>query len=195
MRRDSWYSVRMTCRPPAARTAGMQLDVGAAAGHVGCDRDPARLASTRDDLGLLRSCRALRTTGSSPARLSNCDDMLGRFDRTGADQHGAARARRGVRRFNDGVPFALGRRQHARAGICPPQRPVRGNAHDPQAVDAAQFARRLDRRSGHAAEMQVATEEALVGDLRQRLAPLGDGAMLPWPRSAGECRFPTSGRA
>ena len=38
----------------AARAAHrrVQLNVCAAAGHVGCDRDAARLTRTRDDLGL-----------------------------------------------------------------------------------------------------------------------------------------------
>ena len=49
--RDSWYSVRITCRPPRSRHARPERDVGAAPGHVGGHRDRAAAApALRDDL-------------------------------------------------------------------------------------------------------------------------------------------------
>ena len=42
----------MTCRPPELGDPLAELDVGAAAGHVGGDRHLARLAGLGDDLGL-----------------------------------------------------------------------------------------------------------------------------------------------
>ena len=53
MRRASWRSVPITCKPPTSGDAGAQLDVGAAARHVGGDRDRAALAGARDDFGFL----------------------------------------------------------------------------------------------------------------------------------------------
>ena len=104
--------------------------------------------------------------------------MLGGLNRARPDQHGAARARCGLHGFDHGIPFGLGRRQHTRARIRSPQRSVCGDAHDPQAVDGAQFPRRLDRGSGHAAKVQVAPKEPLIGDLCERLAPFCDGAVF-----------------
>ena len=50
----SWRSVPMTIQSARVRHAGAELDVGAAAGHVGGDGDRARLAGARDDLGFLQ---------------------------------------------------------------------------------------------------------------------------------------------
>ena len=43
----------MTCRPPSIGHARPELNVGAAAGHVGGDGHRAALAGARDDLGFL----------------------------------------------------------------------------------------------------------------------------------------------
>ena len=53
MRRASWRSVPMTCRPPDFGDAGAEFDVGAATGHVRGDGHGAALAGARDDFGLL----------------------------------------------------------------------------------------------------------------------------------------------
>ena len=172
----------MILRQDDVQAAGLahrrvQLDIGAAAGHVGRDRDPPRLTGAGDDLGLLAILSRIEDRRvASPASPSNCADMLGGVDRASADQHGPACAGHGGHGFDDGVPFELSRCKDTRARIRSAQRPIGRYAHDPQAVDGAQLARRLERRSGHAAKVQVAAKEPLIGDPRQRLAPFGDGA-------------------
>src|SRR5262245_2636809 len=104
--------------------------------------------------------------------------MLGSLDRTGTDQHGAARVHRLGNGFDHRVPFELCSPKYACARICPLQGFVRGDAHDAEAVGAVEFSRWLDRRSGHAAKMPIAPKEPLVGHLSKRLAPLRDGAMF-----------------
>ncbi len=61
----------------------------------------------------------------------------------------------------------------AAADVATQQFPVGRQADDAQAVNRAQFARHLPRRAGHAAELQIAVEETLIGDARQRLARAG----------------------
>ena len=150
----------------------VQLDIGAAAGQVGCDRDPPRLTGAGDDLGFLAILPCIEDRGFEPCLAEQLRHMLGGVDRASSDQHGAACAGYGGHGFDYGVPFEISRCKHTRARIRSAQRPICGYAHDPQAVDGAQFPRWLDRRSGHAAKVQVAPKEPLIGYLGQRLAPL-----------------------
>ena len=143
----------------------VQFDIGAAAGQVGCDRDPLRLTGVGDDFGLLAILPCIENRGLEPRLAEQSRNMLGRVDRTSSNQDGAPCAGCGGHRFDYGVPFEISRCKQTRARIHSAQRPICGYAHDPQAVYGAQFPRWLDRGSGHAAKVQVAPKEPLIGYL------------------------------
>src|SRR3546814_4048815 len=56
------------------------------------------------------------------------------------------------------------------AAILAPVGPVAWHQRDARAIVRPQFGRRLAHRAAHAGEAQIATEEALIGDARHRVA-------------------------
>ena len=67
-----------------------EQDVGAAAGHVGGDRDRALAAGLRDDLGFLRVVLRVEHDVLRALPLQHVRDALGLLDRDRADQRRAA---------------------------------------------------------------------------------------------------------
>ena len=64
-----------------------ELDVDAAAGHVGRDRDRARLAGVLDDLGLARVLLRVQHVVRDALPLQQLAQVLGGLDGDGADEH------------------------------------------------------------------------------------------------------------
>ena len=133
MRRLSWRSVPMMCRPRrlVRRTFGVQLrvlhgqrraaipalaavelDVGAAAGHVGRDRHRAALPGLGHDLGLALVVLGVQHVVVDPAALQQPAEQLADLDRRRAHQHRQAelvQARRPRRRSPCTSPAWSGR--------------------------------------------------------------------------------------
>src|SRR4029453_5219751 len=93
------------------------------------------------------------------------------------------------------TPLLLARPIEADAPIGPPERTMRRYRHHPQPVDRPQLSRDFARRSGHASETHIASEEALIRDARNGHALAADRAALlaldelmkpPLPRPIGE---------
>ena len=76
----------MTCRPPASATPGPELDVGAAAGHVGGDGDRAALAGAGDDFGFLLVVLGVEDGVDDALALEHAREVLADFDRDRADE-------------------------------------------------------------------------------------------------------------
>ena len=171
-----------------------ELDVGAAAGHVGRDRDRAGHAGFGDDIGfLLVEARVQhreqfgRLAGARrgvellhPGFRAEIDllvavllQILGQhfrlFDRGGADQH---RLQPRIGAFDlgqdRGVFLALGAVDLV-VLVETRDRHVGRDFHDLELVDVEQFVGFGQRRTGHAGELFVHPEIVLEGDRGQRL--------------------------
>ena len=82
-RQDDVKAARLThCR--------VQLDIGAAARHVGRDRDPSRLPGAGYDFGLAVIVSRIEDHGKEPRPRQQCPDVLRRVDRACAYQNGPA---------------------------------------------------------------------------------------------------------
>ena len=168
-------------------------DVGAAAGHVGRDGDAARLAGARDDLGLVAVLLGVQHDVRDAAAASTRRQLLGcPTVRVPISTGRPCAPAMSAHRVGDGMPLRLGIAQAAHAARAPLRRPVQRHARDRQAVGAADLGRDFGGRAGHAGQPQVAAEQALVGDARQRVAPAGErDASLPsiiWCRPCSQAR-------
>ena len=178
MRRASWRSVPSTYRPPSSTHALAELDVDAAAGHVGRDRDRARLARALDDLALPLVLLRVQDVVRDALPLQDLREELRRLDRDGADEHGLARLvtlddvlERGrelrVGRLEDEVVLVESRDGH-----------VRRDLDDVEVVDLDELLLLGLRRTGHAGELLVEPEVVLERDRRERDVLLADAYAL-----------------
>ena len=155
-----------------------QLDVGAAARHVGRHGDASGLSGDRDDVGLLLVLARIEHPIFQPRCRQERRDPLRRFHGAGADQHRATLVVLASDRLDRGGILRLQRRiQHGRRD--PAQhRFARRHARHLEAIHRPQFRGDLLRGAGHARKPQVAAEEALVRDACQRLALTGKRTAL-----------------
>ena len=145
-----------------------ELDVRAAAGHVGRDGDLARQAGARRRSRPRRRC-GWRSRSVLDARLVQQLGKVLRFvDRAGADQQRAGRRRAfgeisstTAAHLASAVPNTRSGSRWRIAGR------LVGIGHHVAAVDLAQLAGRTHRRAGHARQLLVAEEEVLDGDPRR----------------------------
>ena len=171
-----------------------ELDVGAAAGHVGRDRDRAGHAGFGDDVGFLlvearvqhrkQLCRLARARRGVKllhrvfvaeidllvaVAFQVVGQHLGFFDRGGADQH---RLQPGIGALHlgqdRGVFLGLGAIDLV-VLVEPRHRHVGRDFHDLQLVDVEQFVGFGRGRAGHAGELLVHPEIVLECDRGQRL--------------------------
>ena len=157
-----------------------ELDVDAAAGHVGGDRHRAEAAGLGDDLALALGVLGLGVQdGVRDAALAqHVAEQLGDLDGDRADEDRLA------------VGVALGDLAHDRRPTCRPWscRPGRSGPCGPAAVgrdlddaelvDLHELGGLGERRAGHARELVVHAEVVLEGDRRERLVLLLDAHAL-----------------
>ena len=148
-----------------------QLDVDAAAGHVGRDRDRPQLPGVLDDGGLALVVLGVQHLVLDAAALEQPRQMLGHFDRDRADQHRLA----GAVPLDDVVDRG---RKLLFLGLVdlvvlvePHHRPVGRHRHHLEAVDLVELVGLGQRRAGHARELLVHAEVVLDRDR-------GDGDVL-----------------
>ena len=127
-----------------------EQDVGAAAGHVGGDRDGRLAARLGDDLGFLRVILGVQDDVLDAAQLQQLRQPLGLLDRDGADEHRPALLLLlddvGDDRF---VLFLLGAVD--RVGLFDaPQHAVGRDDHDVELVDLVELFGLGVGRAGHA---------------------------------------------
>ena len=157
-----------------------EQDVGAAAGHVGGDRDRALAAGLRDELRFLRvvlrvqhdvlvGAAAGRGAALQAAPIEHRRQPLGLLDRHRADQDRPA-LRVLVDDFGDDrVPLLLLGPVHQIGVLDPAQRPVRRDDDDVEVVDLGELLGLGVGRAGHAGELLVLAEVVLEGDGGERL--------------------------
>ena len=170
--------MQITCRPPSSAIAFAQLDVGAAAGHVGGDGDAARLARLGHDVGLGRQVMGVEDGVLDSLRGQQLGEVLRLVDGARADQH---RPPLGVKLADfrrPRPPISLRGAEDLRPQLLPDGRAVGGDGQDVAAIDLAQFAGRIHGRARHAGQVLVAEEEVLDGHAGR--LPGGHGDLDPF---------------
>ena len=167
---------RASCWRGQVLGVAAELDVDAAAGHVGGDRDRARLAGLGDDLGLAGGVLGLGVQDRvRDAALGQAlAEQLGDLDRDRADEHRLAVLVAGRDLSDDRAPLALLGLVDLIVAVVADHRHVGRDLHDRQLVDLHELGRLGQRRAGHAGELVVEAEVVLVGDRGERLVLLLD---------------------
>ncbi len=146
-----------------------QQDVGAAARHVGGDRDRVLAARLRDDLRFLRVELGVEDDVPDAAELEQLRQPLRLFNRDRADQGRAAELLLLDDVEDDRVVLLpLGPVDAVRL-LDPPQHAVGRDHHDVELVDAREFLGLGVGRARHARQLLVLAEVVLEGDGRERL--------------------------
>ena len=154
-----------------ARRVAAELDVRAAAGHVGRDRDRARPARLGDDARLLLVELGVERLVLDPAPLEQRREDLGLLDRHRADEDRAARPSvissiSSMSALNLLLSFL-----YTRSGVVvADHRPVGRDRHDLEGVDLVELLGLGHRRAGHAGELVVQPEVVLERDRGERPA-------------------------
>ena len=141
-----------------------ELDVRAATGHVGGDRDGATPPGLGDDARLSLVELGIQDFVGNALPLHHLAEAFGCLDRDRADKHRATavphlgdlldhRAELGIFAPIDEV-----------GPVVPDHRPIGGNRHDFELVDLVELLRLGHRRAGHAGELVVQAEVVLEGD-------------------------------
>jgi hypothetical protein len=202
MRRDSWRSVPMMCRPAGVDhllvaplpflahrgllglvvacggeigiDAAAEHDVGAAARHVGGDGDRAGPPRLGDDLGLARVLLGVQHLVLELLLGEHAGEQLRGLDRGGADQHRLAALLAVADVLEDRVELVLAREVHEVRMILADHRHVGRDHHDLEAVDLQELEGFGIGRAGHAGQRLVHAEVVLEGDRGERLVLLAD---------------------
>src|SRR5215207_8246096 len=157
-----------------------ELDVDAAPGHVGRDRDRAGTAGLRHDLALalgeLRLGVEDDVRDALPGEL--LAQVLGDLDRDRADEDRLARLVALGDLAHDRRPLAALGLEDLVVAVLADHRHVGRDLHDRQLVDLHELVRLGDGRAGHARELLVHAEVVLQRDRRERLVLLLDAHAL-----------------
>ena len=147
-----------------------ELDVGAAARHVGGDRHRARHARIGDDLGFLLVVAGVQHLHVADAL---CLEQLGEhfrlLDRGRADQHRLAALLAVDDDVGDLVELLVRRAEDRVVVVLAHDVDVGRHGDDVEAVDVGELFGFRRRRTGHAGELLVEAEIVLEGDRGQRL--------------------------
>ena len=150
-------------------SAAAQHDVGAAARHVGGDRDRLRLAGLRDDLGLARVLLRVQHLVRQLLLVEMLRQELGALDRRRADQHRLAALVAVLDVGDDRVDLLLERAEHLVVLVLAHHRHVRRDDHRLEVIDLLELERLGVGGAGHAGELAVHAEIVLERDRRERL--------------------------
>ena len=171
-----------------------ELNVGAAAGHVGGDSDRARHARLGDDVGLLlvvarvEDCEHLGLGGAFVAGIERSEgvrigevvrlpaalaqhvgELFGLLDRGGADQHRLAALLAVLDQRDDGAVFLRRRAVDLVVLVEADHRQIGRDVENFEIVDVEELVGFRQRRARHARELFVHAEVVLEGDRGERL--------------------------
>ena len=146
-----------------------ELDVGAAAGHVGGDGDGARPAGLGHDLRLLLVEAGVQHVVRDAGLLQLLRQRLGLLDRHRADQHRLVAGAALLDQLDDGARLVGERAVDLVVGVLAGDRHVGRDLDHLEPVDLAELGRLGHRRAGHAGQLGIHAEQVLEGDRGQRL--------------------------
>ena len=162
-----------------------ELNVGAAAGHVGGDGHGARHAGLGDDGGFLLVIARVQHVVLDLALLEQVGEMLRLLDRGGADQHRLAALAALLDQLDDGVVLLVGGAIDLVVGVDARHRHVGGNLQHVELVDVHELGGFGQRRAGHARQLVVEAEIILEGDRGQGHVLRLDRRPAPWLPAPG----------
>ena len=153
-----------------------ELDVDAAAGHVGRDRDGAGAAGLGDRLALALGVLGLGVEHRvrDALALELRAEVLGDLDGDRADEHRLALRVALLDLLDHGGPLAALGLEDLVVAVGADHRLVGRDLHDRQLVDLHELVRLGQRRAGHAGELRVHAEVVLQRDRGERLVLLLD---------------------
>ena len=146
-----------------------ELNIGAAAGHVGGDGHSAGHARLRHDLGFLLMVTRVQHLVGNAALLQQLREIFRLLDRHSADQHRLLAAMGFLDIGQDGVVFLFRGPIDLVVVVLAHDRAVGGNIDYVQLVDVAELGGLGRRGAGHAGEFVVEPEIILERDRSQRL--------------------------
>ena len=146
-----------------------ELNVGAAAGHVGGNGDGAGHAGLGHDEGFLFVMARVEHLVRNALRGEQVGEKFGLLDRGSAQQDRLALGIGRAHFLDDLGVFCLGRTVDNIILIDPANRFVRGQINDFKFVNVRKFGRFGQRRTGHAGELLVEAEIILERDRGQGL--------------------------
>src|SRR2546426_885857 len=149
---------------------GAEFDVGAPPGHVGGDRDGARLARLRDDLRLALVVLGVQHLVLQAAPLQHARQRLRDVHAHGADQHRQPLLVLPLGLLDDGVVLLPPRLVDEVVLVHAAHRPVGGDHHDFELVDLVEFGLFGLGGARHARQLFVPPGVGLDGDGRGMLA-------------------------
>jgi len=164
---------RLAARADAAHLtlfdAGPEFDVGAAAGHVGGDRDRAGLARARHDFRLALVILGVQHLVLQAAPLQHARQRLRHVHAHRAHQHRQAALVHPLDFVHDGVVLLAPRLVDEVVLVDAPHRAVGGDHHHVELVDLEELGLFGLRRARHPRELLVHAEIVLDRDGRERL--------------------------
>ena len=149
-----------------------ELDVGAAAGHVGGDRHRAAGAGLRHDRRLLLMVAGVQHPVRHLLLLQQRREMFGLLDRHGADQNRLPALPAFLDHRDDRVVLLAGGAIDLVVVVGADARHVGRDVDDLQLVDLLELAGLGHRRAGHAGQLGIQAEVVLEGDRGERLVLL-----------------------
>ena len=155
-----------------------ELNVGAAAGHVGGDGHRAGNAGLGDDMRLLLVIAGVQHLVRDLVLLQELRQDFRFLDRGGADQHRLAALLRFLDQRDDGPVFLLRRAIDLVVLVVADHVHVGRHLDHVEAVDVHELVGLGRRRAGHAGELLVEAEIILEGDRGERLVLGLDGDVL-----------------
>src|SRR4051812_24526724 len=144
-----------------------QLDVDAAAGHVGRDRDRTLLARVDDDLGLTRVLLRVQDAVRDPLALEQLAQVFRGLDRDRADQDRLTLLVALLDVAHDGLELPLSGLEDQIVLVVARHVHVGRDLDDVQVVDLDELLLLRLRRTGHAGELLVESEVVLERDRRE----------------------------
>ena len=151
-----------------------ELDVDAAAGHVGRDRHRAREAGVLDDLRFLLVILRVEDVALDALAAQHHRQPLGFLDRARPDQHRTPLGVLGDDVVDDRVELRVLAAVHDVGEVLAAHGHVRRHDDDVEAVDVAELALLGLRGARHPGELVVEAEVVLEGDRRERLVLAAD---------------------
>ncbi len=142
----------------------LELDVGAAAGHVRGDGHFVLQAGAGDDIGLLLDLMGVEDLVLDLPLGEQFGEMDGLVDGSGTDEDGAPFGMEAADFVDDGGPFPVFAAEDEIREPLADDGAIGGDDDDGGAIDLAELARGGGGRAGHAGEVLVAEEEILDGD-------------------------------
>ena len=152
-----------------------QLNVGAAACHVGGDGDRTGKTCVRDDEGFLLVVSGVQDVVLDMLGLQQLGKVFRLFNRHGTHQDRLVAFLTFVNQVHDGVVFFLGGTIDHVVLVVANTRAMGGDFHHFQLINFRKFARFRHRRAGHASQLRVHAEVVLERNRGKGLVFVLDG--------------------